>query len=145
MSMKAHIIILILICVVTACNSPNISGPCVHTYEDPVIHIDRVADVVTGTSISAFQITSALIDSFNLDAASLRSSVSYNAVVFNSVLICNTPCGFGTTAGTYTLSISAPNYKDTTIVIQANYTVFNGGCPSSNSGGTVFNFQLSPK
>lgn len=144
MSMKALTIILILICV-TACNSPNISGPCVHTYEDPVIHIDQVTDVVTGTSINAFQITSALIDTFNLDVASLRISVSYNVVVFDSVLICNTPCGFGTSGGIYTLSISAPNYKDTTVVIQANYAVFNGGCPSSNSGGTVFNFQLSPK
>lgn len=142
--MKALTIILILICV-TACNSPNISGPCVHTYEDPIIHIDRVTDIVTGSSIRAFQITSALIDTFNVDLALLKTSAFYNVVLFDSALICNTPCGFGTNAGTYTLTITAPNYRDTTIVIQAKYAVFNGGCPSSNSGGTVFNFQLSPK
>ena len=144
--MKTHAIILILICALAGCDSiDTVRGPCVHTYEDPIIHIDRVTDIVTGSSIRAFQITSALIDTFDVDLALLKTSAFYNVVLFDSVLICNTPCGFGTSGGTYTLSISAPNYKDTTIVIQAKYAVFNGGCPSSNSGGTVFNFQLSPK
>lgn len=143
--MKAHIIIVISIYVLAACNSPNISGPCVHTVEDPIIHIDQVTDAKTGSNIREFRITSVLRDTFNVDMLQLKNSVSYNVVLFDNVLFCNTPCGFGSNRGTYSLAISAPNYKDTTIVIQAKYAVFNGGCPSSNSGGTVFNFQLSPK
>jgi len=144
MSIRLSILLLVF---VTSCSTPggNGIGPCVHTYEDPVIHVNQVTDLVKGQAIGAFKVTSALRDTFTVDAIILKGYVAYNAVVFDSVLICNTPCGFGIDEGTYTLSISAPNYRDTTIVVQAKYAVFKGGCPSSNSGGTIVNFQMQPQ
>jgi hypothetical protein len=134
---------IILLGFLISCDSDDyITGPCEHVVEDPVIHINRVTDAGGGVFLREFKITSALMDSIPVDALFLKGPVAYNSVVFNGELICNPPCGFGATEGTYVLHVSAPNYRDTSIVICASYANFKGGCPSSNSDGTLFNFEM---
>ena len=119
------------------------TGPCLHTYEDPVIHIDSVINAQTGQQILAFKILNVTRDGYK-EQPFLLKIISYNVVLYDSALVCNTPCGFGTGEGSYALWVSASGYRDTTISVKAKYAIFKGGCPSSNSGGTQFSFRLQP-
>jgi hypothetical protein len=116
-------------------------GPCVHTYEDPIIHVDSVTNAQNGSLISTFQIREIIKDGNRVQPEYIKI-VSSNVAVYDTMLVCNLPCGFGTDEGVYTLKVSAIGYRDTTVSIKAKYAVFKGGCPSSNSGGTRFSFKM---
>ncbi len=116
-------------------------GPCSHTYEDPVLHIQSVINAQTGRSVQALNILQVFRNGQQETSLSLLS-VSYNVTMIDSTLLCGLPCGFGTQAGTYSLAVAAKGCRDTTITFEANYAVFRGGCPSSNSGGTKVSFQM---
>jgi hypothetical protein len=116
-------------------------GPCVHTYEDPVIHIDSVTNAQNGSLISTFQILEIIKDGYREQPAYMKI-VSNNVAVYDTMLVCSLPCSFGTDEGKYSLKVSAVGYRDTTVSVNAKYAVFKSGCPSSNSGGTRFSFKM---
>lgn len=140
---KVYINIFLLISgfVFAGCKSNGSVGPCVHTYEDPVLHIQSVTNTRTGQSVQALNIIQVFRNDQKENIQSLLT-VSYNVSTMDSTLLCGLPCGFGTEAGTYKLTIAARGCKDTTISFDAKYAVFKGGCPSSNAGGTRVSFQM---
>ena len=119
-------------------------GPCVHSYEDPVIHIQSIKNAKSGLEITEFVIKEITIDSIGTNLRILTLSPSYSTVYLDSSLFCTIPCGFGVQEGVYKFKISAPNYIDTIVTINAKYSMFKGGCPSSNSGGTKVGYLLQP-
>jgi len=133
--------IVLVLAVLAGCKADGTIGPCVHTYEDPVLHIQSVTNAQTGQSVQALEILEVLLDGQKQDPRVLKV-VSFNVVAADSTLLCGLPCGFGTETGIYTLTITAKGCRDTTISLQAQYAVFRGGCPSSNSGGTQHSFQM---
>lgn len=134
-------IVAIALTSISGCKKEGTVGPCEHTYKDPVIHIESVRDRQSNQQIQTFKVLQAVRDG-NKEHPYFLKIVSYNVVTDDTALVCNSPCGFGTSEGTYALKVSASGYRDTTVVVTARYAVFNGGCPSSNSGGTSFSFQM---
>lgn len=118
-------------------------GPCVHIYKEPILHITSITNMITGEPVSAFTITDVRVDGRTQNLFHLRS-LSYGVVWYDSILFANVPCGFGTDEGVYHVTISATGFRDTVIQAAARYAVFQGGCPSSNSGGTRISFVLQP-
>jgi len=144
--MKTLIFIFIFL-LITACDHFRETpiGPCEHTILDPVIEIVDVFDENSGQNIEEFKITRALRDSQHIELYTLINNVSFNSVIYDSVLYCNSPCGFAAEEGEYQLTLSASGYGDTTVVIDARFAKFNGGCPSSNSGSTTVTCKMRKK
>ncbi len=133
---------------INSCEPTNLGstvGPCVHTFEEPVLTIKSVSSTVTGNAISSVEIFEIKIDSLSGYPASLIDEISNNISVKDSILICTIPCGFGIMEGLYEISISANGYRDLTLSTLAKYDELNGGCPSSSSGGQSISFSLSPE
>jgi|AntRauTorcE11897_2_1112592.scaffolds.fasta_scaffold40294_2 hypothetical protein len=120
-------------------------GPCVHTYEEPVLTIQSVSSAETGNKISTLEIFNVKIDNVSGNPASLIDEVSENISVEDSILICTIPCGFGTMEGTYEFAVKADGFKDSIIYKSAQYNKLEGGCPSSSSDGTKISFSLIPE
>ena len=138
---KIKVSIVLMLGSVAGCKVGGTIGPCVHTYEDPVLHIQSVTNAQTGQSVQALQILQVLLEGQKQDSQILKA-VSFNVTVMDSTLLCGLPCGFGTEAGIYTLTVAARGCRDTTISLPAKYAVLKGGCPSSSSGGTQHSFQM---
>lgn len=141
--MKRNVVVILLSFALWSCEKPKDAtvGPCVHTYEDPVLHVESVTNAQNNQLVPAIRILEVTRNGIRQQPGYLRI-ISYNAVAFDTTLVCNVPCGFGTDEGAYTLRVSAPGYRDTVIAVNGKYAVFKGGCPSSNSGGTKFSFQM---
>ncbi len=122
-----------------------VMGPCEHRYLDPLIVIDPVTEMTTGRQIMAFKIVDVTIDDNEIDLHQLLHDSASNCVLYDSVLYCNTPTGFGTQEGNYQLTIQASGFQDTTISFSAAYQTFDGGCPSSSSGSTPVSLQLKKR
>lgn len=142
--MKAFVFISLLVLALPGCTDLKDGGgvgPCVHVYEEPILNVVSVTNSASGQQILAFQIVNATLDGRKLDPFQLKIE-SYNVAAYDSLLVCNVPCGFGVGDGTYALRVRAPGYRDTTLNVTASYAINKGGCPSSSSGGTRFTFQL---
>lgn len=129
-----------------SCEDPNNSDPeagiCVHTYEDPILAIESVSSE-SGDPISEIYLSNLSINGSEQDLSSVTDDPSNNVSVEDSSIVCTIPCGFGTQEGTYQFDTSTPDYQDTTITFEGvSYEVFNGGCPSSNSGSREVSFEL---
>ncbi len=144
--MSARNVLLASALIFSGCaKTDNQVGPCVHTYEDPILHIVSLTNAQSSQTITQFRILEVTKGGYPQDPFLLKASASYNVVIEDTALVCNLPCGFGVEAGTYTLHLSAAGYRDTVVSCTAAYAVFHGGCPSSNSGGTEVGFAMQPR
>lgn len=125
-------------------SSNGIVGPCVHKYEDPIVHIQSITNRRTSQPVTAFRITKIRQEGNDQNLQFLKQIMSFNIEFRDSTLYCTTPCGFGTNPAMYAMSISAQGFRDTVILVDASYAIFEGGCPSRNAGGTRISFQLEP-
>ena len=116
-------------------------GPCFHQYEEAVLHIRSVKAVGNGAPIAAVRLSDITLDGNASDLFDLLFAGSRVAVL-DTTLICNPPCSFGTGEGLYSFRVSADGYHDTTVVIVAGYSIFEGGCPSRSTGGTRIDIEL---
>jgi len=116
-------------------------GPCVHQYREPVLNFAAAADAGTGARIDFFVIREVRVDGRLQDLAWLTPE-SRGVEVRDDSLICHPPCGFGTSEGNYTFTVSAPGYPEQVRGYEARYRVFKGGCPSYNDGGAHVTLHL---
>lgn len=122
------------------------AGPCVHIYEDPILVIESVSNSRSPDTLSQVRIYDITVDSARQDLTSLADDPSQNVSVQDSTILCTIPCGFGKKDGTYRFNARAEGYQDTTLAFEdVNYEIFNGGCPSSNSGSTEVSFEMKSK
>jgi len=142
--MKILLNVLILLFGFIACDGFRDSpiGPCGHKTLNPVIEVDNVRDEMTGKIIREFKIINAKFNNHIIDMHSLTNDVSFNCAIHDSVLYCNVPCGFGSSEGEYSFYVSAIGYRDTTIIIDAQYKHFDYGCSSCNSGSSKVTFTM---
>lgn len=136
--------ILILLALITGCGE-EVGGPCVHRYEDPVLAIDEVRST-SGHGIDSVLLGKFRIDGTPVDAEMLtRTDAAYGVQVTSAgELRCDVPCGFGTEEGSYVFEVEAEGHESKQVDVVAAYDEFSGGCPSSNSGSTVIELDLSP-
>ena len=113
------------------------AGPCVHTYREPVLTIERVSDV-SGRAVAALVLDSLALNGRPVDLrfAAVTTEPAFGVTSDGTTLTCTPPCGFGTEPGRYEFRLAAPGYTPTRVAINASYATFHGGCPSWNDDGT---------
>jgi len=116
-------------------------GPCVHIYEEPILHIEAVRNIQSGTYLRTIVLSNITIDSIKQDPFFLIAE-SRSVAVLDSSFVCNPPCSFGTQTGRYTFKVSASGCKDTIITCYPKYNINKGGCPSSSNGGLRISIDL---
>jgi hypothetical protein len=121
----------------------NRVGPCVHIYEEPILHIEFTRNTQTGMYLQTIILSEIKIDSIKADIKYLIIE-SRGVAMLDSSHVCNPPCSFGTQAGNYSFRVSAVGFVDTVIVCSPFYSVSKGGCPSSSNGGLRINFSIRP-
>ncbi len=124
-------------------------GPCVAIYRDAALHIAGVNDAKTSAAIAKTRISDFQINGVKRPAHYFTGfATAYNLSAEDTVLHCTVPCGFGEEASTYQFTISAPGYRDTTLLVYAQHArreSRNGGCPVIFSEGSRFRFQIDPR
>lgn len=121
----------------------GIAGPCVHIYEEPILHIEWARNAQSGTYLQTVILSDIRIDTAKADLRFLISG-SKGVAMLDSSLVCNPPAAFGTQAARYSFRVSASGYRDTVVICYPDYSVFKGGCPSSSNGGLRINITLQP-
>lgn len=142
---KAILSIVGLITLMNCRGIDNRVGPCVHTYNEPVLNIDRVVDSQTGAPIQKVKISSLTVDNVEQNPAWVIAGVAKNITIQDSSLFGQPPFGFGTNDGIYQFFIQATGYRDTLVCQLANYQTFKGGCPSFNDDGTHITVKMRPE
>ena len=118
-----------------------IGGPCVHTYEEDVLHLETVSDAMTGAALAEVVITEARRGGVAMTSLSGEGLVPMGG----GAARCTLPCSLGTVLeGDYEIDVSADGYEATTIAVSARYATLEGGCPSRNDGGTRVSAMLDP-
>lgn len=121
----------------------GIVGPCVHIYEDAVLHVQSARDKETGAPIDTLFITAVTVDSVPYDLGETEWEENATGVErFGDSLRCVLPFAFGTDEGRWTLAVSAAGHPEQYVEFDARYAVFRGGCPSWNDSGTVVELEL---
>ena len=110
-------------------------GPCLHEYRSPII--EMTSAVASGNQpVDPLVIRAVTIDGLTVNPVLLLTGPTHGVAQRDGALLCTVPCGFGTQAGRYRLTIEAAGQPTRVVDVQAAYRVFKGGCPSYNDGGT---------
>ena len=113
----------------------ELAGPCVHRYEDEIVHIDQA------TAGESETLTHIYLDSFTVDGDALTldqvtAMQASNVEISEGSLLCTLPCAFGTDEGIWEFSATAlPDYGPMEKTVEAEYSEFSGGCPSYSAEG----------
>lgn len=143
-----YVAILPMVCLITmiGCRQlENQFGPCVHTYNEPVLNIDRIMDSQTGAPIQKVKIGSLTVDNVEQNPAWVSAGVAKNITIQDRSLFGQPPFGFGSENGIYQFIIQAVGYRDTLLCQLANYQTFKGGCPSFSDDGTHITVKMRPE
>ncbi|MFN8666860.1 MAG: hypothetical protein U0164_06605 [Gemmatimonadaceae bacterium] len=109
------------------------AGPCVHTYRDPLLAITMATEVGGTARVAPLLITGVTIGGQPMAASGL-ATFGYGIRARGDTLVCDVPCGFGTSEGTYAFTAVAPGFAPRQVSLDAHYQTFKGGCPSYNAG-----------
>ena len=133
-SYKIIFIVIITFCFLS-CEENNSTGPCVHTYNEPILNITSIRDTVNFNH-PRFIILRELKINGSKQFGAYPLTASYSIVTNDSIFYCNIPFGFGVEEGKYEFIIEAEGFQPKQITIEnVSYSVFEGGCPSYNDGG----------
>ena len=125
-----------------------LAGPCVEEYGEPIVLITNVVEAGSGDGIAVVAISDI---EFGVGTAEHREITnplwgeSMNLTEGeDGALLCEIPCGFGSTPGMYTFTVAAEGYEANEVSVDANYAEWYGGCPSFSDGGTEVEVELMP-
>ncbi len=126
--------------------SKNIGGPCIHTFEDPLLVVWSAQDIETGAAIDSLDIVRIRINGMAItDPDYLIAGIpSFNVMPIDAGIRCRVKCGFAGSEGQYDFDVEAEGYQSRTMTVDARYATFRGGCPSSNSGSVLLSVFLNP-
>jgi hypothetical protein len=111
------------------------AGPCEHTYRDPVLAVTAATDANSGARIAPLCITAVRVGGQAQPVGYLLAT-AFGARAQGDTLVCDVPCGFGTSEGRYAFTASAVGYEPRAAAVDARFARFEGGCPSFNEGST---------
>ncbi len=132
------IYLILAVCFFLSCSKDDNDGigPCVHTYNEPILNVSSINDTLNNISLQFVKLYDLKINGFKTLGLNAIST-SYSIVSGDSIFYCNVPFGFGVEEGKYEFIIEADGYNPKKITIEnVNYSIFEGGCPSYNDGGT---------
>jgi hypothetical protein len=111
------------------------AGPCEHTYRDPVLALTTATDAASGARITPLFLTAVSVGG-QVQPIGYLLATAFGAREQDDTLVCDVPCGFGTSEGRYAFTASAVGYAPRAIAVDARFARFEGGCPSFNEGST---------
>lgn len=121
----------------------SLVGPCVHTLEDEVLHIDDAAGTITGAVIGQIDLFDFRVDGQPRTADQITQQRAVNVFRYDGVLRCTLPCSFGTEGGEWEFTATAVGYIPTPQTVDAEYETFSGGCPSFETDGTHISISVN--
>ena len=120
-------------------------GPCYHAFEDAVLTVSCVRDARSGLPIKTLFIHDLTVDGHPESPHDLMDEYWINVeTVGEDTLRCTPPFTLGTHEGRFVFGMTAPGHLGATFQVDAEYAVFEGGCPSFNDEGTVVELTLDP-
>jgi hypothetical protein len=150
MKHNVHQLALVIAAAVTACGggggndtANSAVGPCVVNYEEPILVITAASDAVSAAPVTEIALTDVKVNGVPLDLRVLGVTTP-NVRVVGSSLQCTLPCGFATTEGAYSATLTASGYQSSSLLVSAQYQSFVGGCPAKYSGGKHVAVSLQP-
>jgi len=135
---------------VSGCRQTQL-GPCEVEYKDPLLTIASARNKV---SLQAVPVVTFQEIRFEGSAVrDLRFLTETGAPVggvtaAGTSLTCALTCFFAASEGRYSMTVSAPGYRDTTVTVDGAYAIrerVNGGCPLRLSKGVSIDLSLSPQ
>jgi hypothetical protein len=117
------------------------AGPCAHIYEEDILILNEVRDALTNAPLQEVIVTEVRYEGTALATLVGDGLTSLGGDTYR----CQLPCSFGTSfEGRYEVDLSVDGYEATTLVGDARYTEFQGGCPASSDGGTRLEGAITP-
>ena len=124
------------------------AGPCVVSFEDPLVRITSSLDSVSGDPIPRLQIERIVFDGVTADLAPFASPAEGVVLSNDGLLECEVPCSLGARhmEGFYRITTSAPGYQPQIVEVDAQYAKSEGpGCPVVLSEGVELDVRLDPQ
>jgi hypothetical protein len=121
------------------------AGVCSHTYREPVFNISYAVNALTGESLGTIVIQSISINDRLVTDDNNPLISSQNIERVDGHWRCSLPCGLGNEEGRYRVVVDAPGYLPQSLTVQANYRVYEGGCPSYSDQGLHVGLALEAK
>ncbi len=133
----------------------ELAGPCVIVPREPVLTLLSASDTRWGNDIPSLHLSNISFTSpggvtTTLDLAGLEQA-SIDPLVQNitldpdaELLVCTLPCALFFAPGEYAFTASSNGYAESEISVQANYAVYEGGCPGYYDVGTDITITLDP-
>lgn len=118
------------------------AGGCEHTFRDPVLAITSVTDGASGVRVSPLQITAVSVGG-QVQPVGYLLATAFGARAAGDTIVCDVPCGFGTTESRYSFTAAANGFVPQVITTEARYSRFEAGCPSYNAGSTRTSIALT--
>lgn len=118
------------------------AGVCSHTYREPVFNISYAVNALTGEPVGTIVIQSISINDRLVTDDNNPLTGSQNIVRVDGHWRCSLPCGLGNEEGRYRIVVDSPGYLPQSLTVQANYRVYEGGCPSYSDQGLHVSLAL---
>ena len=129
----------------TGCNS-NGTGICFEKIEEPLISVVEARDLASGTTIPEVTIRNPVYMGAPLPISHVVVNASApvkGIVVEGQLLKCQIVCTFGSEPGEYQFTFGAAGYRDTTLTLQATYSVSTRGCQRFLNSATSLSLRLN--
>lgn len=131
--------------------SDGAAAPCEDSFVDPVFGISSAVDATSNAPLASVALGDLRIGATRVTSTFAlveAGGVGRNAVAEGQTIRCTIACGFGTTQGTYSMTVARAGYRDTVLTVTARYESVErgaGGCPVTYSKGTQVSVRLSPQ
>jgi hypothetical protein len=121
------------------------AGPCVHVYRDALVHMSAFVDSASSAAVDSVFITNVTVNgsTLPLNLAIAGGGHETGILLDGDTLRCSSPCAFGSSEGSWQVTLLARGFPRQTIAFSARYATFHGGCPSYNDGGTSVVLRLA--
>lgn len=127
----------LLALVLTGCRAAD--EACLVKSAEPLITIQEVRDAATNALIPEVSVAGVLfLGSPVTDLGLLvdpKRAPTIRVSVVGQTLRCIVACGFAANSGAYRLLIGAPGYLDREVLLNADYSLQDNGCPKLRRGG----------
>ena len=120
----------------------SLAGPCVIVPSGPSLTIAAATHATTGLAIPVITLSDVKIGGTAMTA--FLPGELMNAKPIGSNLECTVACGFSSSEGATTFTVSAPGYASKTVNTTSTYATRVGGCPGSLSNGARISIALEP-
>ncbi|MEO6280362.1 hypothetical protein [Roseateles sp.] len=134
---------------VTACggggdNRESVGCTLIMQTDEPSLIVASVQNAATSAPVPVVVLSDIAVYGLSFTAASFSPTQSLNVRLVGNSLECTLPCGFTTSTGDISFTVSATGYTPKKVVTKGAYATSYGSCPPTNTGGNRIAVKLEP-